>query len=337
MRIDNLSALDEITLADLERELDRHTREIVEPDRWMLFSWSVSRHHMFADCKRQYYLNYYGARRVREARSKVVSAVWWLKQVRSTRMWLGTVIHEIAKKAVSAHAYGQPVDDGALVDEAVEQFRGGVTASRRGAKHGGQWVILFDDVYPSEDPSVDPIQGEELAAGMARTLLASDALGFVRSLPPDAVLEVDEEFQSFELPGITPNGSLTVFAIPDVLLWDNDHYYLIDWKTGDVEREGIRQQAGVYRFYVVQQYDAPEDSVHVAISDVGRAGESFEPAGGVPSVDETREFIVDSAKSMLALLENRAYNTAAIRNFPMTDDWSLCRHCAFRRACWRHE
>src|SRR6185295_17893700 len=82
MRIDNLAALDEITLADLERELDRHTREIVEPDRWSMFNWSVSRHHMFEECKREYYLNYYGARRVREARSKIVSAVWWLKQVR---------------------------------------------------------------------------------------------------------------------------------------------------------------------------------------------------------------------------------------------------------------
>src|SRR5512135_586255 len=111
MRIDNLAILDDITLADLEHELDRHTREIVEPDRWMMFNWSVSRHQMFESCKRQYYLNYYGARRVREAKSKAVSAVWWLKQVRPLKTWLGTVIHHVARQAVSAHAHGQPLDD----------------------------------------------------------------------------------------------------------------------------------------------------------------------------------------------------------------------------------
>jgi hypothetical protein len=337
MRIDNLAVLNNITLADLEHELDRHTREIVEPDRWMMFNWSVSRHHMYQDCKRQYYLNYYGARRVREARSKVVSAVWWLKQVRPLKMWLGTVIHAIAKKAVRAHANGEPVDDAALVEEALAYYRGGVRASERGAKHDNQWVVLLEDVYPTDTFSIDHDLAETMVVDMARTLLGSDAMGFVRTMPPDAVLEVDEEFQSFELAGITPRGSLTVFAIPDVLIADGSDYYLIDWKTGDVEREGIRDQAGVYRFYVHQQYGAPEESIHVAIADVGQTGESVEPPGGVPGLDETREFIGQSAGSMLARLVDQAYNTATIKDFPMTDDLNLCRGCGFKRACWRHE
>lgn len=337
MRIDNLSVLDTITLADLEHELDRHTREIVEPDRWMMFNWSVSRHHMFQDCKRQYYLNYYGARRVREAKSKIVSAVWWLKQVRPLKMWLGTVIHTIAKKAVQAHAGGQMIFDNVLVEEALEYHRGGVRASERGAKHDNQWVVLFEDIYPAEPQSIDHDQAEARVVDMARILLGSDAMGFVRTLPPEAVLEVDKEFQSFELAGITPRGSLTVFAIPDVLLVDGSGYYLIDWKTGDVEQEGIRDQAGVYRFYVHQQYGAPEESIHVAIADVGQSGESVEPPGGVPGLDETREFIGQSAGAMLSLMADQAYNTVAIRDFPMTDDLDLCRSCGFKRACWRHE
>jgi hypothetical protein len=39
---------------------------------------------------------------------------------------------------------------------------------------------------------------------------------------------------------------------------------------------------------------------------------------------------------MLARLDDQAYNTAAIHDYPMTDDLSICQGCGFKRACWRH-
>lgn len=337
MRQDNLAALDRMTLRDFEKELDKHTREIIEPDRWMLFNWSVSRHQMFHTCLRRYYLNYYGARRVREAKSRAVSAVWWLKQVRPLTMWIGTVIHHVAKQAVAAHRDGEAINAPALIEQATDYYRGGVRASERGAKYDDQWIVLFEHVYPQGSYSIDRDQAETLVVDMAQTLLDSDAFGFIRTMPPESVLEIDEGFQSFNLAGVTEQGSLTVFAIPDVLLEYDGDFYIIDWKTGDVEREGIRDQAGVYKLYIHQQYGAPEEAIHVAIADIGGGGESFEPLGGTPGIAESRELIRASAGAMLARLEDKAYNTAAIKDFPMTDDVSLCQTCGFRRACWRHE
>lgn len=336
MRLDNLAALDSMTLAEFERELDKHTREIIEPDRWLLFNWSVSRHQMFATCLRQYYLNYYGARRVREVKNKAVSAVWWLKQVRPLKMWVGSVIHHVARLAISAHRDGVMISEADLIEEAARYYQDGVRASERGAKHDDQWVVLFEHVYPSD---ISFEIGEEAGAQVAaltRSLLESQAFDFIRSQPPNVILEVDEEYQSFELSGVGPRGSLTVFAIPDVLVRYGDDLYLIDWKTGDVEREGIRDQAGVYRLYAHQTYGVPEEVVHVIIADIGGGGESFEPPGGTPGIGEARQFIANSASAMLARLDDVNYNTAAIRDYPMTDDLSLCRTCGFKRACWRH-
>jgi hypothetical protein len=347
MRADNLEILDRIALAELEEALDVNTREKVEPDKWTAFSWSVSRHKMFEDCKRRYYLNYYGARRVREADSLAVSAIWWLKQVTLLRTWIGSVIHHVAGLAVQAHRDGKKVGEKELVDEALHYYHGGVLASERATKHDGQWVVLFEHLYPGDRFSIDRDAAEALVVDLARTFLESDAYGFIKSLPPQAVREVDPPFQSFELVDGTTTGPLRVFAIPDVLLHDagaansgavnSASVYIIDWKTGDAAHEGIRWQAGVYRLYAQLAYNLPAESIHVAIADLENTGESIDPTGGVPSLDETRAFIRASAKAMLDRLDDVAYNTASVGNFPMTDNLETCQQCGFKRACWRHE
>jgi len=337
MRADNLEILDRITLAELEQALDAHTREKVEPDQWTAFSWSASRHKMFEDCKRRYYLNYYGARRVREAKSPAVSAIWWLKQVTLTRTWIGTVIHHVAGLAVAAHRDGKEIDEKDLIDEAIRYYQEGVQASKRGAKHNGQWVVLFEHLYPGNGLSIDRDTAEALVVDLTRTLLESDGYGFVKYLPPRAVREVDPPFQSFELANVPAIGKLRVYAIPDVLLHDGQDIYIIDWKTGNAANESIRWQAGVYRLYAHQTYLLPGKSIHVAIADLENTGESIEPTGGVPPLDETRTFIGASVQAMQDRLADVAFNTASIRSFPMTDDLSKCRQCNFKRACWRHE
>jgi len=335
MRQNDLAILDEIALDELEAELDKHTREIVEPDRWMAFSWSASRHAMFDRCKRQYYLNYYGARRVREAKSKVVSAVWWLKQVASLKAWIGTTIHHVAGSAVRAIRDQKPINEARLPDEALRYYQEGVRASERGAKHDNQWIMLFEHVYPGE-AELDRSAAEMAVYDTAQTFLESDAYGFIKSVPPNAIAEVDEPFQSFEypLPGHEP---IPVYAIPDVLLNHQGNIYMIDWKTGDVAREGIRQQAGVYQLYVARKYEISAANIHMAISELGGVGESFEPPGGMPSLKETSTFIQQSIEAMLGRLEDAAHNSAAIKDFPMTDDRSICQGCGFKRACWRHK
>lgn len=335
MRHNDLAVLDKMSLAELEKSLDKHTREIVEPDKWMLFSWSVSRHHTFESCKRQYYLTYYGSRRVREAKNPAVSAVWWLKQVTPLRTWIGSVIHHAAKIAVEAHRAGESIDANGLQKEVTKYYRDSMRASERGGKHDDQWVVLFEHIYP-EEYSIDRDQAEALIFDLTRTLLESEAFDFITSLPREAILEVDEPFQSFdfEFPTI---GKKQVFAIPDVLLEHDDELYIIDWKTGDTAAPGIREQAGVYRLYAHQEYNVPEEKIHVTIADVGGNGQSLDPSGGVPSAAESRAFIQRSAAAMLDRLEDVPYNTAAIRNFPMTDNLSLCQQCGFKRACWRHK
>jgi hypothetical protein len=337
MRAKNLAILDRITLDDLERALDKHTREKVPVDRWTAFSWSVSRHQMFTRCKRQYYLNYYGARRVREANSQVVSAVWWLKQVTSLRAWVGSVLHHAAGLAVNAYREGHKITPEDLASQARQYFHDGASASSRGAKHDRQWVVLFEHIYPDDPPSLDWHTAEKLVVDLTHVMLESDAYNFITSLPRHAVYEVDEPFQSFQLPGVPLLGDVRVFAIPDVLLHDGETIHIIDWKTGDVERPEIRDQAGIYRLYAHQRYDLPGEQVEVSFSALDSGGISVEAPGGTPSIEEARALAHASMRAMVEHMSDFEYNTVMIDDFPMTDDRSICRRCGFKRACWRHE
>lgn len=337
MRENDLRVLDHITLRDLEIALDGHTRELAKVTEYTAFSWSFSRHQMFERCKRQYYLNYYAARRVQEAHERAISAIWWLKQVTLLSAWVGQVIHQLAGWAVKAHRDRQPIEQEGLIRQALAFYHGGINASLRGAKHEGQWRVLFEHVYPDDPYSIDRDTAEVALVDLANTFFESEAWEMIRGMAPEAVREVDTPFQSFVLTDVPRIGEVRAFAIPDVLLQYDDSITIIDWKTGDVSRESIRDQAGVYRLYAHLTYGVPEEAIEVVIADLGNYGESVEPPGGTPPVAESRLLALHSIQDMVARMEDIRYNTASIKNFPRTDNLALCQWCGFKRACWRHE
>lgn len=338
MRANNLAILNDTTLEELEITLDLHTRELAPPSRYTAFSWSATRHAMLEECPRRYYLNYYGARRVREARSRIVSAVWWLKQVRTARMWIGSAIHIAAAEAAAALRDGYELSREDVVELALGIYRTGVEASRRGAKLDNEWVVLAEHVYPDAPPSIDPAEAEAIVVRLANALLDSEAYRRLRAVP-EAIAEIDPSYQSFDLTGVPEHGTVRVFAIPDVLLYDEamPAVRIIDWKTGGVERSSIRTQAGIYRLYAGQAYDVPEEAVAFEVADLAGGGQSVPPPGDPLSAAEAEAFVRESIYNMTARMENIRSNTVSIRHFPMTSDRSVCASCGFRRACWRED
>jgi hypothetical protein len=336
MRADDIAILDQCELYDLETTLTLHTRQRVRLTKYTAFSWSVSRHSTFQYCRRQYYLNYYGARRVREASDRIVSAVWWLKQVTTLRTWIGSVIHQAAKNAVKALRDGDAMPAEAIASMALRLYREGFQASARGRKHDDQWVVLFEHVYPGQ-MSVDLNAAEAMISDLAWTFAESEAYQVLCEVQPSHILEIDEPFQSFTMHGVPRLGAVEIFAIPDVLLHDGKTIAIIDWKTGDVTREGIRHQAGVYRLYAHHAYRLPEEAIRIQIADLSAQGKSVEPPDGTPSVAESEAFVRGSIQMMVDLMEDPGYNTVSLNDFPMTEDRARCQWCGFKRACWRHE
>lgn len=337
MRQDDLAILDHLTLPELEIRLDLHTRELVPVTKYTAFSWSNSRHNMLLRCRRQYYLHYYGSRRVTETRERAVSAVWWLKQAITLPMWIGSVVHEAASTAVTLLQEGRAVDAPALAADARQMYRGGLEASRRAAKFRNRWVVLMEHLQPDTDGLFEEAAGELKVEALLATLLDSEVFGWLARLPRGAIREVDPSFRSFTLRDVPPLGDVLVYAIPDVLVVEGDRLHIVDWKTGDVTREGIRTQAGVYRLFAHHEYGMPEDAIHFRLVDLAGGGAEVPVTGEALSLAEAERFVRASINTMVAGMEHPRYNTASIRYYPRTDDHTLCRWCPFQRACWRHE
>lgn len=340
MRKQDIATLNNLSLAEFESILNAHTRDRIEVDRWTQFTWSVSRHKLFEHCRRKYYLNYYGSRRVREAKHEAISAVWWLKQVTSLAAWIGTVVHESIRELLLAYSEGQMIFEDQYTQTAIDMYYDGITASNRGSKHKTGWVILDGHAY-SERAFEEQLEvGAERVTALMTTLLNSEAYQFIMQQPAAHLKEIDEPFQSFEYErvpvGTSPLDVVRVFAIPDVLLHDGEHITIIDWKTGDVEDSGIHNQAGVYRLYAHQRYGLAQEAISVKIAAVGEDGALVDPPGGTPSIEVTEDFVRSSMQEMIEQMDNIKYNTVALADYPMTDDLDKCSHCGFRRACWRH-
>jgi hypothetical protein len=334
MRDNDLVILGKMTRAEIEIGLNLHTTQRVRPDKYTEFSWSASRHSLFEWCRRKYYLHYYGSRRVQEARDRAVSGVWWLKQVITRQTWIGSVIHLVAQKAVQAIQAGQALPADQVVDMATAAYHEGLRASKRGAKYDNRWVILFEDIYPQDLPSINLSQAEMRVRDLAQGLLDSDAFAFICRQPGSAIREVDNPFQSFTLSSIPVLGQVRIYAIPDVLIHTGDEITIIDWKTGDPESETIPMQAGIYRLYAHRAYGLPEDSIRVQIADLN-TGENVDPVGGTPPATQAEASARASIQSMLDHLEDVRYNTVNIRSCPRAEDRSRCLYCGFKRICWQ--
>lgn len=337
MRRDDVAKLDGFSLDQIERALDRHTRKKIPVDRYSEFSWSVSRRHLFETCKRAFYLNYYGSRRVQEANDPVISAVWWLKQVTSLPAWIGTVIHQVAGEAMRDYRdRGRVTAAARLREQGLRLYREGLQASSRGSKHRELgWVVLPYDVYPAALDAGEADASAGRVAALCDTLAASEAYRWISSLPPEALLEVDEPFQSFEFETGGPLGAVRAFAIPDVLVQHEGQIHIIDWKTGDVSEEGLRWQAGVYRYYAQHRYRVDAERIQVRLANLAGDGASVEPVGGLPTLLETEEFMRESIAAMLERMDDSEYNSVVIQHYPMVDDLSICASCGFRAACKR--
>src|SRR5947207_1543270 len=85
------------------------------------FSWSRSRDATFQDCRRKYYLHYYGAWGGWAADAAAdVRLLYVLKQLASRQMWGGRVVHDAIEMALHVYQQGRDVPVEPFVADVIE-------------------------------------------------------------------------------------------------------------------------------------------------------------------------------------------------------------------------
>ncbi len=296
-----------------------------------LFSWSVSRARLFQDCRRKYWLNYYGSWEgwERDAAHEVREA-YQQKKLTTRPMWIGTVVHEAAERALQALEWRVPeVEE--TTGWAVQKARKDIEVSlSEGYRRRPAKIVAFSEHYYGLS-GADASWQEELGEieRQVRGLFSNPV--FLRMLAvPERILQVEQMIR-VELEGCP------VWIVMDVLMDDGQEgVVIVDWKTGrSQDEERISQQLGVYGLYARDHLGLPSERIKALHVDLRARSHKSHPITE-EQLANAAAWVARSSAEMRSCLVDEAENLARKEDFPLLPEGSpACETCQFRRSCQR--
>ncbi len=292
------------------------------------FSWSRSRDNTFQECRRKYFYHYYGAWGGWDvAAPEAVRRLYVLKQLASRQMWAGRVVHDAIEMAFHAFAQGRDIPVEPFVADVIERMRGEWRSSRDGRyRDNPKTTALFEHEYAVE---LRPEAWQALSRNVVqclRNFFRLPLLAAIRATEPEH-WSIEHWSKTFDFEG-TP-----VWVAPDFGYWSPEgRLALVDWKTGGTNPDGAAFQLGCYALYahdVLGVEPARVDLLEVNLREPEVTAHRWSDA----RLEEIREQLRLSIRSMKAYLVDPAANVAAVADFERTEDLRICRWCNFRAVC----
>jgi len=296
-------------------------------DRANDFSWSRTRDNVFQECRRRYYLHYYGAWGGWDAGADPVTrALYVLKQLGTRQMWAGRLVHEAAERSLLALRAGHALSEASLIEDTVRQMRQEWKGSRdRAYRESPKVPGLFEHEYgvPVRDGEWRALRDHVIRC--VRNFHRLPLLGEIKRTPAHRWILI-EDIGAFTWEGTR------IFTAPDFAFWtEEDRLQLVDWKTGG-GGEGAALQLGGYALYAreVLGVDLPRvDLLEVNL----REGKVERHPWDEGSLERIREHIRLAVRAMKAYLRDPERNLAAEPDFERTENLRICRWCNFRGVC----
>ena len=292
------------------------------------FSWSRSRDATFQDCRRKYYLHYYGAWGGWAADAAAdVRLLYVLKQLASRQMWGGRVVHDAIEMALHVYQQGRDVPVEPFVADVIERMRGEWRSSRAGRyRDSPKTLALFEHEYAVD---LKPEAWQALSRNVStclRNFFRLPLLAEVRKTAPEH-WSIEHWSKVFDFEG-TP-----VWSAPDFGFWnDAGRLTLVDWKTGASDADATAFQLGCYALYAREVLGVP--AAQVVLLEVNLREPTVTPlAWDDARLEAIREQLRLSIRSMRAYLAEPAANVARQEDFERTEELRICRWCNFRRVC----
>jgi len=292
------------------------------------FSWSRSRDATFQDCRRKYYLHYYGAWGGWAADAAAdVRLLYILKQLASRQMWAGRVVHDAIEMALHVYQQGRDVPVEPFVADVIERMRGEWRSSRAGRyRDSPKTLALFEHEYAVDlKPEVWQALSRNVSTCL-RNFFRLPLLAEVRKTAPEH-WSIEHWSKVFDFEG-TP-----VWSAPDFGFWnDAGRLTLVDWKTGASDADATAFQLGCYALYAREVLGVP--AAQVVLLEVNLREPTVTPlAWDDARLEAIREQLRLSIRSMRAYLAEPAANVACLEDFERTEELRICRWCNFRRVC----
>ncbi len=291
------------------------------------FSWSRSRDGKFQDCRRKYFYHYYGSWGGWDPTAgEEVRRLYILKQLASRQMWAGRMVHDAIEMALQVFREGRDVPVEAFVADVIERMRGEWRSSHAGRyREQPRTTALFEHEY-AVDIKREAWQAlSQNVAGCLRNFFRLPLLAAIRRTAPEH-WSIEHWSKMFDFEGTA------VWVAPDFGYWTPaGRLALVDWKTGG-GGHGASFQLGCYALYANEVLKLPPSQVdlfEVNLREPVVSDHRWDDA----RLEEIKEQLRLSIRSMKAYLAEPAANVALIADFERTEDLRICRWCNFRAVC----
>lgn len=292
-----------------------------------VFSWSLSRQQIFDECKRRYYLHYYGSwggwKDDADPRARLA---YRLKQMVNLETWIGDILHRLIESQLARMQRGfrplvEPLRQRARSLLNLEWRQSVEQKWRENPKYNRN---LFEHYYNIEVDRERRHQVRDRLFTCLENFCSLPLLERLLAIGRDNWLSV-EAFDSFIV------DSVPVYVKIDCAVRLGDEVVIIDWKSG---RPSPRHadQAACYGLYAMQKWDVGLDRLR-AVPVYLLTNETVEQAIAPEQALQMQERIVSSIQAMRAMLADPTANVAREEDFPPTDDTHLCRRCNFHEIC----
>jgi hypothetical protein len=292
------------------------------------FSWSRSRDNTFQDCRRKYFYHYYGAWGGWDAgAAEEVRRLYVLKQLSTRQQWAGRVVHDAVEMAFHAFAQGRDIPVEPFVADVIERMRADWRSSKAARyRESPKTPALFEHEYQVD---LKPEVWQALSGNVARCLrnfFRLPLLAAIRKTAPEH-WSIEHWSKVFDFEGTA------VWVAPDFGFWTEEgRLALVDWKSGGANGEGAAFQLGCYALYAHEVLGVPPAKVDLFEANL-REPLITPHHWSDERLEEIKERLRLSIRSMKAYLVDPEANVADIAGFEKTEELRICRWCNFRAVC----
>jgi len=291
------------------------------------FSWSKSKNEMFNECKKKYFLHYYGSwngwDNNEEDRTK---RIYYLKQLNTKEIWLGQIIHEVIKYILDQFRFGRRISLSHATAILRKKFEEGFIQSSIKKYNGFKSKAhkFFEDEYSIEISEEDKKELLKKAEFCLTNFYNSDTFIEIKnSLISDWIYL--EDFLSFNFEGNK------IFLSMDFAMKKDDKVLIYDWKTGKERSSEFDLQLTCYALYISEKLGISPEKINAKIFNLSiNKEDTFEINGD--KLIEMKNYIRENVDKMECLLENVEENIAKEENFPKEEGF-YCSRCNFKKIC----
>lgn len=292
------------------------------------FSWSISRYNAFEECKRKYYLGYYGYwGGWQRGADKFTRETYVLRNLKNKYLWVGSVVHDTIQNILENLREGTYLP----IETVLKNVRKRIKEDWIDSKQGKYWVnpkkycgLVEDEYYEglSEKDIDDILQEIEKYIG---NFYKSKYFEIAKDLDDDQWLPV-EEYANFMFEGTKVYVKIDFAYKPAP-----QSIIIVDWKTGQEEIIDDLQLT-CYSMYSAEKWNVSPDKINAVYFFLSDMDEKIIKIDD-EKIKRGRSIIRENIENMKNMLDDEENNIANIEKFPRTTDKKICGYCNYKRVC----